>query len=214
MEELEKLITKYEETRQKQENVHKELKELAQDDSVKRYIELQNSQSELIKESGKLYKEIKTQEFSSCKHIWIATSIERDSYEGKSYRHYGCIKCGLSEDIKNRYAWTYKGKPYIGLSTIQLEQKAICDFLDKYPTVIFSGTHLNLKCDLNLARAIYFKVKASHPNIDDKTLISYLNHALKNINDIKVNPERLESRAKRLSLSPEFSKWKATTLKY
>ena len=61
--------------------------------------------------------------------------------------------------------------------------------------------------DLDLAKAIYSKIKESHPDIDDETARKYFEIALDNIRKIKVNDERKVSRAKRLSLSPKFNKW-------
>lgn len=213
MVELEKLKNEYEKERQNLETLHQTLEVLKQDDSVKKYIALQESESNLFEKCNRLYREVKNKEFSSCSHIWIVTSIEIDRYEGRSYRHYGCIKCGLSEEISKFYEWGYERGRELHLSNIPIEHRVICDFLNEYPSVLLSGTHLNLQCNFNLARAICIKLKQKYPNIDDETLIKYLKKALKDISEIEINEERQQSRARRLALNEKFSKWKTITLK-
>ena len=65
----------------------------------------------------------------------------------------------------------------------------------------------NSLCDIDLAQAIYKKIKSNYPNIDDAQAIKFFKVSLKNIRNIKVNDERKVSRAKRLALSPDFAKW-------
>ena len=64
-----------------------------------------------------------------------------------------------------------------------------------------------LVCNLDLAKAIYSKIKEAHPDIDDETARKYFEISLDDIRNIKVNDERKKSRAKRLSLNPDFNKW-------
>ncbi len=211
MEELGKLKIEYEKIRQEWKNVHEKVETLKQEPTVKKYLELQESQSTLVKECNKLYEEIKSKEFASCNHVWIVTSIDSDPHEGRSYRNYGCIKCGLSEDIRNRYDYQIRHRER---ELIPLEHRIICDFLEEHGEVIFYGPHLNLKCNLYLAKAVYLKLKQIYPELDDKTLIKYLEKALIDISEIEVSEERKISRAKRLSLNPEFKNWKTITLRH
>lgn len=69
------------------------------------------------------------------------------------------------------------------------------------------GFETNIVCDLNLAQAIYSKIKQAHPNIDDETSMKYFETTLNDIRNIKVSEERKVSRAKRLSLHPNFTRW-------
>ena len=85
------------------------------------------------------------------------------------------------------------------------EQKIMYNYMqDNYYD---RGLHSERFCDLDLAMSIYRKIKEAHPDIDDKTALKYFEIALDNIRNIKVNDERKESRAKRLSLSNKFNKW-------
>lgn len=83
------------------------------------------------------------------------------------------------------------------------------DFLKSQPVFIDSMKGINTKipCDLNLAKAIYSKIKKAHPNIDDKTATKYFEIALDNIRNIPVNEERKINRARRLSLFSNFNRW-------
>lgn len=69
------------------------------------------------------------------------------------------------------------------------------------------GIETEIACDLDLAQAIYSKIKEAHPDIDDKTAIKYFEIALGDIRNIKVNENRKINRAKRLLLEPSFTRW-------
>lgn len=69
------------------------------------------------------------------------------------------------------------------------------------------GIYTNILCDIELARAIYSKIKEAHPDIDDETATKYFKVALFDIRNIVVNKDREKSRAKRLSLNPKFNRW-------
>ena len=79
------------------------------------------------------------------------------------------------------------------------------DFM--YGGVYRSGIDTKMFCDLDLAKAIYSKIREAHPNIDDETARKYFEIALDNIRNIKVTEERKANRAKRLLLIPGFNRW-------
>ena len=72
---------------------------------------------------------------------------------------------------------------------------------------MIKGVETEVACDLDLAQAIFSKIKEVHPDIDDTTAIKYFEIALDDIRNIKVSDERKVGRAKRLSLKPEFKRW-------
>ena len=94
---------------------------------------------------------------------------------------------------------------YHSLDCLTLEQRILYDFMKSHPSCY--GINSNIICDLDLAKAIYARIKEVHPNIDDEKAVKYLKVALHNIRFTKVSEERKESRAKRLSLKSEFKKW-------
>ena len=116
--------------------------------------------------------------------------------EGCTHKSCGCIKCGLDGSVSNQ------DREYLSFS-----QKIMYDYLRKHH---LRGKETNITCDLELAHAIYSKVKEVHPDINDDTAIGYFEIALNNIRNTKVSEERKTNRAKRLSLGPKFKNWNAS----
>lgn len=142
--------------------------------------------------------------YDSCSHILICSSIDPSSkyLGGYEHRKYGCIKCGL--DTKILYE----------THLISLKDKIMKRYLSEHISDFFKGIETEIICDLNLAKAIYSKIKSAHPNIDDETIIKYIEIALDNIRNIEVNEERKVDRAKRLLLNPKFSRWNSNDICY
>lgn len=190
------LKRKYEELKNQREKTIEELNHLREDDRVKRYIELQSKNETLYNEQIALYQELKKEEYSSCNHILVYSEIDYDRYEGRSYKRCGCIKCGLDGSVSSQ------SREYLPFS-----QKIMYDYLRKNH---LRGKETNITCDLDLAHAIYSKVKEVHPDINDDTAIGYFEIALNNIRNTKVSEERKTNRAKRLSLGSKFKNWNAS----
>ena len=172
---------------------------LAENETVKEYFALCKQNDKLASQQKDLYKQIKVGEYSSCNHIWVITLLDYDILKGRSYDYHGCVKCGLDKRVFN-----LKGR-FHSQDWLTLDQRIMYDYMENHSYK--SGINTNLFCDLDLAKAIYAKIKEVHPDIDDETAVKYLKVALHNIRDTKVSDERKESRAKRLSLKPEFNKW-------
>lgn len=136
---------------------------------------------------------MKNEEYKCCEHILVYSEIDYDGYEGRTYRSCGCIKCGLDSSIlKQDREW------------LPFSKKIMYDYLrEEY----LSGRETEIVCDLDLAQAIYSKIRQTHPDIDDETAVKYFEIALDNIRNIKVSDERKTNRAKRLSLDPKFKSW-------
>ena len=190
------LKRKYEELENQREKTIEELNQLEEDDRVKRYVELQSKNETLYNKQIALYQELKKEEYSSCNHILVYSEIDCDRYEGRSYKRCGCIKCGLDGSVSSQ------SREYLPFS-----QKIMYDYLRKNH---LRGKETNIACDLDLAHAIYSKVKEVHPDIDDDTAIGYFEIALNNIRNTKVSEERKTNRAKRLSLGSKFKNWNAS----
>lgn len=193
------LKEKYDKILSEREIIIKQINELKNSDILKRYFDLCNQNEQLVSQQKELYKKMKIEEYSSCNHIWVNTLHDYDSHEGRSYNYHGCIKCGLDQRVFYMYEQCHN------LDWFTLEQRVMYDFM--YGGAYRSGIDTKVLCDLDLAKAIYSKIKEAHPYIDDETTRKYFEIALDNIRKIKVNAERKESRAKRLLLSPKFNKW-------
>lgn len=178
------------------------INELEENEAVKEYLDLCKQSDQLLREQKQLYTQVKVEEYSSCNHIWVNTLHEYDSCEGRSYNYYGCIKCGLDRRVLHLM------ENYHDQDWLTKEQRIMYNFLTNNQSDF--GIKTNLLCDLDLAKAIYSKIKQAHPNIDDETIVKYLKVALHNIRDTKVSDERKVNRAIRLALKPSFNKWKAS----
>ena len=126
----------------------------------------------------------------------VYSEIDYDVHEGRKYISYGCIKCGLDNSALDSDRECLPGSKEI-----------MYDYLRKNKNCFDKGIKTKVFCDLDLARAIYSKIKSTHPNIDDETARKYFEISLDDIRNIKVSDERKVSRAKRLSLKPDFKKW-------
>ena len=91
----------YEQKLSEMNDIKTQLAELMKDERVKKYLELNGQSSKLNSELLQLYTDMKKEEFSECKHIWIPISKNIDYYEGRSDIDYGCVKCGLDHSRKS-----------------------------------------------------------------------------------------------------------------
>lgn len=184
---VESLKTQYDKTVEEREKTIAELKKLEENEFVKKYLNLSDKCKDLRNQQKELYEKVRIEEFKHCDHIWVATLSDHDPMECRTERYYGCIKCGLNQ-IVYKYTW----------QMLDEEERIMYDFMNNGSYM--KGIRTSIVCDLELAKAIYSKIKENHPNIDDNIAIKYLETALDDIRNIKVSDERKENRAKRLSL--------------
>lgn len=184
----------YQKILSKKKGIEKEIAKLRENEAVKRYIDLSNQNEGIDKQLNDLFLRIKKDEYSSCNHIWVKVLHESDNREGRSYEYFGCMKCGLDQRVilKRR-------------DDLTLDQKVMYKVLNEHNYQF--GIYAKTVCDFDLAKAIYAKIKKAHPNIDDETARKFFEIALTNIRKNKISDQRKASRAKRLSLKPEFKHW-------
>lgn len=169
-----------------------EIKTLEENEFVMRYLELKKQNEDLWSQQQNLYTAVLKEKFMSCKHILVCSRIDYDD-EGHRFKSRGCIKCGLDNSVLDE---NYMG----GIEAIMYSYL-------RENVFSLSGPEPEIECDLDLAQAIYSKIKEAHPNIDDKMATKYFEIALDNIRNIEVSNDRKISRAKRLSLNPDFKRW-------
>ena len=193
------LNDKYKKITEQRKNISIELKELLENESVKRYFELCSKDKNLAFRQREVYENIKNEQYLKCNHIWVNTLKDYDSYEGRTETYCGCIKCGLDERVIHMMEYNPD------CSALTEDQKIMYKIMnDSYYK---KGINTNVNCNLELAMAIYKRIKEKYPNIQDGLARKYFEIALDNIRNIKVSDERKKSRAKRLSLSENFNKW-------
>lgn len=169
------------------------IQELEQKEIIKEYFALKKQNDSLYTKQLEIRKKILEEEYDTCNHILVYSQIEHDRYEGRTYKSCGCIKCGLDNSVLS------KDKEWLSFTG-----KVMYDYLRHH---YLSGIATSNVCDLDLAQAIYSKIKEAHPDITDELAIKYFEIALNNIRDITVSEERKANRAKRLSLHPSFERW-------
>lgn len=103
-----------------------ELKELAKTELLKKYFELRQKSDELLEKRNKLIKEKRTNEFNNCEHLLVITRYDYDSFEGRSEKYYGCIKCGLNHEVLNKEHYLF------GTELFSFEEKIMYDYLKKH----------------------------------------------------------------------------------
>lgn len=189
------LKREYDEIIEQKQKIVEQINELKENDAVKKYFELVKLNENLDEQQLVLYNKMKNEEYDSCEHILVYSEIEHDRCEGRTYKSCACIKCGLNNNVLNRE------REYLSL-----QRKVMYDYLSKK---YLNGKKTKIVCDLDLARAIYSKIKEKHPDIDDSTAVKYFEIALDDIRKIKVSDERKMNRAKRLSLDSRFKSWNA-----
>lgn len=99
-------------------------------------------------------------------------------------------------------------EPAGGLTSTQENSKRpydTCDHLQNHKLVDDS---IEFECNLELAHAIYTRLKEEYPGRPDEAIARYFTSALYMIQKYPVSEKRKAGRAKRLGLSEDFNKWK------
>lgn len=188
------LEREYEEIKEHRIVLDNELKRLENDPKVKKYINYKNQREKLNQMEISIYKTLKNEEYSSCNHILVFSMVNHD-LRGRTYKTCGCIKCGLNEEVLSK-----------DKKSLSFKESVMEDFLKKNNSYL-KGKRIYVQCDLSLGEAIYSKIKNTNPDISDDLAIKYFERSLAHIRKNKVSEDRKVSRAKRLSLEPDFSKW-------
>ena len=144
-----------------------ELSLLEQDEEVKRYIALKEEDDKMQDTQAELYQQLKYAEYDSCNHILVSSKVTYDALEGRKNYSYGCIKCGLNEEVMDDY-----------LSLLTPEEEIMHNYFKMKATYVIPGVRTGYTCNLDLARAIYRKVVEANPDIDDETARTDINNFL------------------------------------
>jgi len=196
---------KYEDIIISRKKIINELDALMENEYVKKYLELCDKNNMLINQEEVLYTNLKNEEFDLCNHIWIISRAKVDGFNRITERFHGCIKCGLNSEI---HSIEYRHD----IDSMSIDEKIMYNYMENHN--YRQGIYLDEFCDLDLAKALYSKVRGKHPNIDDMTVCKYFEIALNDIRNIKVNKDRKINRAKRLCLNKNFSRWDRSDIRY
>ncbi len=192
---------------EERDKVLKEIQSMQSMESTQKYLELQKKKGNLEEEYNQLYKEVKMEEYDSCEHILVIDAETTGYFDQNLHHCFGCIKCGLDTRVLDL--------PREELNYTLPQMQAMYDYLNKNQLNSYrlKGMRTYIECDIDLAKAIYTRIKNAHPTIDDETTLKYFEIALNDIRNIKVNGERKICRARRLSLNDHFNRWDACNIR-
>ena len=154
-----KIKKEYDKVSNKLEEINSEIKRLEKYKTVIKYIQMNKEARNLLNKKSELYKDLKYEEYDSCDHLLVYTKIEHDYWEGRTYKHCGCIKCGLDNSVKDEnYSW------------LTNDEKIKYNYLKNH---YLNGKLIERECNIYLACSIYNKIKESNPEITDDKLVEY-----------------------------------------
>ena len=99
---MEDLNKEYKEILKERDTINSEIEQIKKEAMVIKYINYLEKKKELVAKTDELYKKLLIKKYSNCDHILVMSDYEYDSWEGRSYRYYGCVKCGLNEAVAER----------------------------------------------------------------------------------------------------------------
>lgn len=175
--------------------IQTQIARLENTDLIKQYLELLHQNQKLLQKQKELYKKVKTEEYSSCDHLWIET-ITDYNFLKTPFHYCSCVKCGLDQGVV--YLINH-GKP------LSFEQTIMYNFLKKHNLDNPNQINSNIKCDFSLAIVLYKKIEENHPDIDNITMQKYIQTALDSIRQNENDTKGKENRIKRLTLNPNFN---------
>ena len=178
------------------ERIYKKLD--AYDQLIKEYLGLKEALEIMDRKVNELEREEVVQEYLSSRE-------KREKITERVNR----IKALSTEFTGSReYDNQLYSEPAGGLTSTQENSKTpydTCDHLQNHKLVDDS---IEFECNLELAHAIYTRLKEEYPGRPDEAIAHYFTAALYMIQKYPVSEKRKAGRAKRLGLSEDFNKWK------
>lgn len=166
--------------------------------SVKEYLGLKEALEIMDRKVNELEREEVVQEYLSLRE-------KREKITERVNR----IKALSTEFTGSReYDNQLYSEPAGGLTSTQENSKRpydTCDHLQNHKLVDDS---IEFECSLELAHAIYTRLKEEYPERPDEAIARYFTAALYMIQKYPVSEKRKAGRARRLGLSEDFNKWK------
>lgn len=178
------------------ERIYKKLD--AYDQLIKEYLGLKEALEIMDRKVNELEREEVVQEYLSLRE-------KREKITERVNR----IKALSTEFTGSReYDNQLYSEPAGGLTSTQENSKTpydTCDHLQNHKLVDDS---IEFECSLELAHAIYTRLKEEYPGRPDEAIARYFTAALYMIQKYPVSEKRKAERAKRLGLSEDFNEWK------
>ncbi len=146
------------------EHLEKEIKELATDEKVRRYLAARGKLAMLYNEQENYEEYSKKCEINSCRHLF--------TYKDKRHKNFTCVRCGLSNGVLRRRETDLLPRDRASLSYI-LDYRRLK--IKKIP-----GTYTNIICEnLGLVRETYLDIKEALGELPDEEMAKCLKKTLK-----------------------------------
>ena len=146
----------------KKERIENEMEELKLDSKVARYLELTRELNKTKKDYDDANKERIFVICGSCRHLIVQTGYEEDRCEGRSYLKFGCIKCGIDQNL------------YTCAETF--EEKAQLEYMEKYRPSFYRDANLCFlnHYDLLKGREVFLELKNKNKDLNDREIASLM----------------------------------------
>ena len=188
---------KLKEIESKRRKVLKKLEKLEDNEIVKQFKELELLNKNLLSEKYGIERQARLEEYEECDHKLVVTKIVYGR-NNVPHKRYGCMKCGLDDSLLDEYdlipAYTRDMNEFIRRHKISWDYA-------------IRNKNTDIICDIDLARALYAKIKEEFPDADDERTLIIFTTALDSIRKLDISQKDKEERAKVLGLYPSFKRW-------
>jgi len=174
---MEDIQKNFEEIKKEFRKTCEQLEKLENTANVKKYLALCEKRQLLSSKFEDIFLKVLAEKYRKCDHVLVECNSDYDSYEGRSYHYFGCIKCGLDESVKED-CWCY--------SKIHREMRKI---ISENPLNKIKGKKLGVKCDLKTAMNVYSEVKEENPDISEDELLKIVVKEIKKSKKLTYNNE-------------------------
>ena len=113
--------------------------------------------------------------YQCCEHLFAVSESEYDYYEGRTYRDYGCLKCGLDTHLYD--------------SNLNARGRACSEYIRHSRVIDTNNTGLYYKNygEFLKGRKLYSEYKEKYQDLDDKQIIRLMKDTYEKENKIKNN---------------------------
>ena len=154
------LEIQYKDIEKKRNEVSKKLREILRDKNVQKYIKLLDEYEKLNDELKEVYKEALYKRYERCEHVLVCCGCKGElEYGNKPWSYYGCIKCGLTEEV---------------LTTdypLTTQEKVMASYLKSTIYKRINGKKIGVTLDLDEATSLYNDLKEKLPDYSEEELI-------------------------------------------
>ena len=150
--------------KKEKDNIETIIEKLKQNEEVMTYINTFKKLDDIKKDYTILYKEHIVSTCKSCKHLFVVSAIEYDSWEGRQNYSIGCLKCGVDTNFYD----TPKA-----FRTI--EEEAYVSYMETYmPNCNNTGLYYSSRGEFLNGRQLYLEYREKYKDLPDEIIIEMM----------------------------------------